>query len=82
MMDRQELRSKLGGVISFPVTPFKKDFSLDKDPNPHIHYVTRWRRMLSGPVPRIAASLLRDDDWADALFQNSPFGFALGPPAP
>ena len=31
MMDRQELRSKLGGVISFPVTPFKKDLSLDID---------------------------------------------------
>jgi 5-dehydro-4-deoxyglucarate dehydratase len=31
MMDRQELRSKLGGVISFPVSPFKKDLSLDID---------------------------------------------------
>ena len=29
MMDPQELRSKFHGVIPFPVTPFKADFSLD-----------------------------------------------------
>lgn len=29
MMNPQELRSKLSGVISFPVTPFNKDLSLD-----------------------------------------------------
>ena len=28
-MDPQELRSKLSGVIAFPITPFKKDLSLD-----------------------------------------------------
>ncbi len=28
-MDPQELRSKLKGVIAFPVTPFKKDLTLD-----------------------------------------------------
>lgn len=32
MMDPQELRGKLGGVIAFPITPFKKeDLSLDLD---------------------------------------------------
>jgi 5-dehydro-4-deoxyglucarate dehydratase len=31
MTDPQELRSKLQGVVSFPVTPFKKDLSLDLD---------------------------------------------------
>ncbi len=30
-MKPDELRSKLGGVISFPVTPFNKDYSLDLD---------------------------------------------------
>lgn len=30
-MDPKELRSKLIGVIGFPVTPFKKDLSLDLD---------------------------------------------------
>ena len=43
------------------------------------HYIDRWRRMLAGPVSRIARSLLRADDWADALFQNSPWAFALEP---
>jgi len=31
VMDPQELRSKLHGVIAFPVTPFHKDLSLDLD---------------------------------------------------
>ena len=31
VMDPQELRSKLNGVIAFPVTPFHKDLSLDLD---------------------------------------------------
>src|SRR5580704_10000350 len=30
-MQPAELRSKLNGVIAFPVTPFKKDLSLDLD---------------------------------------------------
>jgi transcriptional regulator with XRE-family HTH domain len=46
------------------------------------HYVSRWRRMLSGPTARVARALLRDDAWADALFQNSPWGFALPAAAP
>ena len=31
MMKPEELRGRFGGVISFPVTPFKKDLSLDLD---------------------------------------------------
>lgn len=45
------------------------------------HYASRWRRMLTGPTSRVGRALLRDDDWTDALFQNSPFAFALGPAA-
>lgn len=44
------------------------------------HYVTRWRRRLQGGAGAVARSLVRADAWADALFQNSPWGFALGPP--
>jgi len=45
------------------------------------HYIVRWRRMLAGSVSRVARSLLRDDEWTDALFQNSPWAFALAPAA-
>jgi transcriptional regulator with XRE-family HTH domain len=45
------------------------------------HYVSRWRRMLAGRREQVAASLLDPDEWADALFQNSPWSFALEPPA-
>jgi 5-dehydro-4-deoxyglucarate dehydratase len=31
MMKPEELRSRFGGVVSFPVTPFKSDLSLDVD---------------------------------------------------
>ncbi len=31
MMQPDELRSKLEGVIAFPITPFKKDYSVDLD---------------------------------------------------
>jgi hypothetical protein len=41
------------------------------------HYISRWRRLLSGPPERVARSLLDPGDWADALFQNTPFSFAL-----
>jgi len=40
-------------------------------------YISRWRTMLSGPRERVARALLRRDAWADALFQNSPWAFAL-----
>jgi hypothetical protein len=45
------------------------------------HYISRWRRLLSGPPERVARSLLGPGDWADALFQNTPFSFALEPSA-
>ena len=43
------------------------------------HYVSRWRKMLAGPVAGVARSLLDPGEWADALFQNSPWAFALEP---
>jgi transcriptional regulator with XRE-family HTH domain len=42
------------------------------------HYVTRWRRMLAGPVDRVAGALLEPGPWGDALLQNTPWSFALG----
>ena len=45
------------------------------------HYVSRWRRLLGGRREHVAASLLDPGEWADALFQNSPWSFALEPPA-
>lgn len=45
------------------------------------HYVSRWRALLRGPVRRVAASLLEPGEWGDALFQNSPWAFALEPPS-
>jgi transcriptional regulator with XRE-family HTH domain len=45
------------------------------------HFISRWRRLLSGPVGRVAAGLLDPGDWEDALFQNTPWSFALGRPA-
>ena len=46
------------------------------------HYVSRWRAMLAGPVEHVAHSLLEPGEWRDALFQNTPWAFALEPPAP
>ena len=43
------------------------------------HYITRWRRMLRGTVERVALGLLDPGDWGDALFQNTPWSFALEP---
>ena len=45
------------------------------------HYVSRWRAQLAGSVPRVARALLAYDDWTDALLQNTPWSFALEPPA-
>lgn len=45
------------------------------------HYVSRWRAMLAGPVEGVAQALLDPGEWADALFQNTPWAFALEPPA-
>jgi len=41
------------------------------------HYISRWRRMLSGPLRRVALGLLEYADWTDALLQNTPWSFAL-----
>jgi transcriptional regulator with XRE-family HTH domain len=41
------------------------------------HYIVRWRRMLAGAPRHAALALLEPGDWADALFQNSPWSFAL-----
>jgi transcriptional regulator with XRE-family HTH domain len=43
------------------------------------HYILRWRAMLAGSVEHVAQSLLEHGEWADALFQNSPWAFALEP---
>ncbi|MGH8690115.1 MAG: hypothetical protein ACREUS_03710, partial [Burkholderiales bacterium] len=45
------------------------------------HYISRWRARLAGSVRRVAAALLREDEWSDALLQSSPWSFALGPAA-
>ena len=45
------------------------------------HYVSRWRAMLAGPVEQVALALLEPGEWADALFQNTPWAFALEPAA-
>jgi transcriptional regulator with XRE-family HTH domain len=45
------------------------------------HYISRWRAKLAGPARRCAMELLEQDDWTDALLQNTPWGFALEPPA-
>ena len=45
------------------------------------HYISRWRAMLEGPVEEVARSLLDPGEWADALFQNTPWASALEPPA-
>jgi transcriptional regulator with XRE-family HTH domain len=46
------------------------------------HYVSCWRSMLAGPVERVARSLLEPGEWRDALFQNTPWAFALEPTVP
>ncbi|MGE0452457.1 MAG: helix-turn-helix domain-containing protein [Vicinamibacteria bacterium] len=45
------------------------------------HYITRWRAALAGPRGRVARALLENGAWTDALLQNSPWAFALEPPA-
>lgn len=46
------------------------------------HYISRWRERLRGSPRRAALALLGSDAWTDALLQNSPWSFALEPPAP
>lgn len=43
------------------------------------HYVSRWRQILEGPVEGVALALLEPGEWRDALFQNTPWAFALEP---
>src|SRR3954464_9535122 len=49
-MQPNELRNRLQGVISFPVTPFKKDLSLDIDGLRH-----NLRSLLKHPICAIVA---------------------------
>jgi transcriptional regulator with XRE-family HTH domain len=44
-------------------------------------YIARWRAMLAGSPKRVATKLLQFDEWTDALLQNTPWSFALEPPA-
>jgi transcriptional regulator with XRE-family HTH domain len=46
------------------------------------HYTSRWKRLLAGPRERVARSLLEPGDWRDALFQTTPWSFALERPVP
>jgi transcriptional regulator with XRE-family HTH domain len=46
------------------------------------HYISRWKAMLAGPVERVAQALLEPGEWADALFQTTPWAFALERPGP
>ena len=46
------------------------------------HYVTRWRAVLALPVGSLAEALLEPGEWGDALFQNTPWAFALEPALP
>src|ERR1043166_3744939 len=50
-MDPLELRSKLAGVIAFPITPFKDDLSLDND-----GLRGNLERLLTHPVSAIVAA--------------------------
>jgi transcriptional regulator with XRE-family HTH domain len=45
------------------------------------HYIARWRGLLRGTARSAALALLEHDEWTDALFQNSPWSFALEPGA-
>ena len=45
------------------------------------HYISRWRKMLAGSAARAAHALMQHDAWTDALLQNTPWSFALGPAA-
>jgi len=45
------------------------------------HYISRWRKRLAGGPRRAALALLEGDGWSDALLANSPWSFALEPPA-
>ncbi len=46
------------------------------------HYISRWRAILAGPADRVARSLLEPGEWTDALFQTTPWAFAVDRPGP
>jgi transcriptional regulator with XRE-family HTH domain len=46
------------------------------------HYIVRWRALLAGRPARVARGLLVPGPWEDALFENSPWAFALEAPRP
>ena len=41
------------------------------------HYVTRWRKLLRGGPRQVARAVLDPGEWRDALYQNTPWSFAL-----
>jgi transcriptional regulator with XRE-family HTH domain len=41
------------------------------------HYVARWRALLRGGPRRVARAILEPGEWRDALYQNTPWSFAL-----
>jgi transcriptional regulator with XRE-family HTH domain len=75
LADRREAKALVGAARA-AVERWKRERLCSR------HYVARWRRMLAGPPDRVARSLLEPGEWKDALFQNTPFAFALERPAP
>src|SRR5947209_7129375 len=51
MMDPPELRSKLQGVVAFPVTPFKADLSLDLEGLRH-----NLARLIEHPISAVVSA--------------------------
>jgi transcriptional regulator with XRE-family HTH domain len=45
------------------------------------HYISRWQALLALPVESVAQALVAPGAWGDALFQSTPWGFALEPAA-
>jgi transcriptional regulator with XRE-family HTH domain len=41
------------------------------------HYVSRWRALLRGGPRQVARAILEPGTWRDALYQNTPWSFAL-----
>jgi transcriptional regulator with XRE-family HTH domain len=42
-----------------------------------LHYVVRWRALLEGGPREVARAILDPGEWRDALYQNTPWSFAL-----
>lgn len=41
------------------------------------HYISRWRALLRGAPRQVARAILHPGEWRDALYQNTPWSFAL-----